>query len=212
MVNEAITPGADAAPNDKTYFESLPAELERLSGGHCLSDGERLLKDRDMLEPTTSLIPIASIESRPVSPIVELVPDTPPSLDDLLPDPILDPTALRGPIWNVDYQVLMTTPEPPEMLRWNSLFIVPTESTLTNHCLPVVEANVTGTYLFSHTWIYLEIPQPSPLFSPTIHTYIGGSVSTYSAFQSSSMHNSAIHNTKPFFIFIFHTLLETDTH
>ncbi|KAI3321523.1 hypothetical protein HD806DRAFT_523997 [Xylariaceae sp. AK1471] len=112
-VNDVVAGGIEKEPDYDTEIESLHAELERLSGAQCFRDGERVLKDRDIWASSIVDMPITYLESRPISPLLELALGCQAAPDDL-PDPILNPTAVQGPIWNVDYHISMT-PEPPEM-------------------------------------------------------------------------------------------------
>ncbi|KAI1748750.1 hypothetical protein F4782DRAFT_341623 [Xylaria castorea] len=92
---------------------SLSDELEFLSGESYSRDGEMVESSPDM-ELWSALSPPYP-ESRPISPVVEFLPDAqddPEMSDD---DFIFDISAARGMMWN--HPDILMTPEPPEMCR-----------------------------------------------------------------------------------------------
>ncbi|KAI0803567.1 hypothetical protein GGR55DRAFT_691608 [Xylaria sp. FL0064] len=117
-MNHIATSGTETESGSEAGFKSLPDELERLTGQSCFRDSDKVLKDRDQQAWGTPVTPTSSLESRHTSPIEDFLLTTPEDLEglDSLPDPALNIVMIQGTVV-LDYDALITTPEPPEMPR-----------------------------------------------------------------------------------------------
>ncbi|KAI0509235.1 hypothetical protein F5B22DRAFT_367596 [Xylaria bambusicola] len=98
--------------NDDAEFISLPCELERIAGQACFRDSDKVHEDMERQTWSTHTLSVfSSLESRPVTPGVEICPDISVELErsDNLPE-IIDIIAIRR-----NFRAIVTTPEPPEM-------------------------------------------------------------------------------------------------
>ncbi|KAI1366603.1 hypothetical protein F5Y08DRAFT_300565 [Xylaria arbuscula] len=102
----------DERNNENTPY-SLSYELEALVGQPSFHDSERVLQDMHTWTTPHDMPLSPSLESRPVSPSIEIFSEVPPNLErtDNLPDLVDIATIQRNS------RALMTTPEPPEMPR-----------------------------------------------------------------------------------------------
>jgi hypothetical protein len=101
-------------------IESFLAELERLSGGPCFRDVERVLEEREPLISNSLDVPAFVPDSRPMTPLPEMIPESmQPDSEELgypghtTPDHTATP---QGQPWalRVHYHHL-ESPEPPEI-------------------------------------------------------------------------------------------------
>ncbi|KAI1275432.1 hypothetical protein F5Y07DRAFT_176481 [Xylaria sp. FL0933] len=117
-MNNIATSETETESGSEAGFKSLPDELERLTGQSCFRDSDKVLKDRDQQTWGTPAMPTSSLESRQTSPIEDFLLTTPEDLEGLdnLPDPALNIVTIQGTLV-LDYDALITTPEPPEIPR-----------------------------------------------------------------------------------------------
>ncbi|KAK5635775.1 hypothetical protein RRF57_011487 [Xylaria bambusicola] len=98
--------------NDDAEFIALPCELEILAGQPCFRDSDKVHEDIERQMWSIHNIPVlSSMESRPVTPGVEICPDmlVEPERSDSVPE-IIDIITIRR-----NFRAIVTTPEPPEM-------------------------------------------------------------------------------------------------
>ncbi|KAI0468855.1 hypothetical protein F4859DRAFT_185211 [Xylaria cf. heliscus] len=113
--NTAIVAVETGSDDEGFIIGYLSDELELFPDGPSSSESERMpdLQDMELWSASTVLYP----ESRPISPMVEFLPDVQGDLGsfDELSDPAFDITTAPSTIWN-DPSIFMT-PEPPEICR-----------------------------------------------------------------------------------------------